>query len=36
MTALGDGTFQLTRPITGSEALAAIRKLEELSGRKPR
>lgn len=36
MTALGDGTFQLARPITGAEALAAIRKLEELSGRKPR
>jgi tetratricopeptide (TPR) repeat protein len=36
MTTLGDGTFQLTHPITGTEALAATRKLEELSGRKPR
>ncbi|MEP6914918.1 MAG: S-layer homology domain-containing protein, partial [Acidobacteriota bacterium] len=36
MTAAPDGTFQLTRPITGAEALAAVRKLEELSGRKPR
>jgi tetratricopeptide (TPR) repeat protein len=36
MSALPDGTFQLTRPITGAEALAAVRKLEELSGRKPR
>jgi tetratricopeptide (TPR) repeat protein len=36
MTPLEDGSFQLSRPITGSEALAAIRKLEELSGRQPR
>jgi len=36
MAALGDGTFQLTRPITGAEALRAVKKLEELSGRKPR
>ncbi|MEN3336451.1 MAG: hypothetical protein V7647_127 [Acidobacteriota bacterium] len=28
--------FQLSRPVTGAEALAAVRKLEELSGRKPR
>lgn len=28
--------FQLARPVTGAEALAAVRKLEELSGRKPR
>ncbi|MDQ3212190.1 MAG: tetratricopeptide repeat protein [Acidobacteriota bacterium] len=31
-----DATFQLSRPVTGAEALAAIRKLEELSGRRPR
>jgi hypothetical protein len=31
-----DGTFQLSRPVTGAEAVAAVRKLEELSGRKPR
>jgi hypothetical protein len=36
MTATADGTFQLSRPVTGTEALAAIAKLEELSGRKPR
>jgi tetratricopeptide (TPR) repeat protein len=36
MTAHSDGTFQLARPITGSEALAAVKKLEQLSGRKPR
>lgn len=36
MTPDGDGSFQLSRPITGVEALAAVRKLEELSGRKPR
>ena len=36
MTATGDGTFQLSRPVTGTEALAAVAKLEELSGRKPR
>ena len=29
-------TFQLTRPVTGAEALAAVKKLEELSGRQPR
>lgn len=34
-TAEGD-EFQLSRPVTGAEALAAVRKLEELSGRKPR
>ena len=28
--------FQLTRPVTGAEALAAVKKLEELSGRQPR
>jgi tetratricopeptide (TPR) repeat protein len=31
-----EDSFQLSRPVTGAEALAAIRKLEELSGRKPR
>ena len=36
MPALSDGSFQLSRPITGAEALAAVKKLEELSGRKPR
>jgi hypothetical protein len=36
MAAAEDGTFQLSRPVTGAEALAAIRKLEELSGRRPR
>jgi tetratricopeptide (TPR) repeat protein len=36
MPALSDGSFQLARPITGAEALAAVEKLEELSGRKPR
>jgi tetratricopeptide (TPR) repeat protein len=36
MTATADGTFQLSRPVSGAEALAAIAKLEELSGRKPR
>ena len=36
MTATADGTFQLSRPVSGAEALAAIGKLEELSGRKQR
>ena len=36
MATLNDGTFQLTRPVTGQEALRAVKKLEELSGRKPR
>jgi tetratricopeptide (TPR) repeat protein len=36
MTTTSDGAFDLSRPVTGAEALAAIRKLEELSGRKPR
>jgi hypothetical protein len=36
MTASPDGTFQLSRPVTGAEAVAAVKKLEELSGRKPR
>ena len=36
MAPTGDGTFQLSRPATGAEAVAAVGKLEELSGRKPR
>jgi tetratricopeptide (TPR) repeat protein len=36
MSVTGDGTFQLSRPITGAEALSAIAKIEELAGRKPR
>jgi tetratricopeptide (TPR) repeat protein len=31
MTTLEGGAFQLTRPVTGSEALAAVEKLEELA-----
>lgn len=31
MTTLENGTFQLSRPVTGPEAIAAVRKLEELS-----
>jgi tetratricopeptide (TPR) repeat protein len=33
MSTLEDGSFQLTRPVTGAEAVAAVRKLEELAGR---
>ena len=36
MTATGDGTFQLSRPVTGQEAVAAVGKLVELSGRQAR
>ncbi len=36
MRPTAEGAFQLTRPVTGAEALDAIRKLEELSGRTPR
>jgi tetratricopeptide (TPR) repeat protein len=36
MTATPDGTFQLARPITGAEAVAAVGKLAALAGRKPR
>ena len=36
MQAADDGSFQLQRPATGAEALAAVRKLEELSGRTSR
>jgi tetratricopeptide (TPR) repeat protein len=31
-----DGTFQLTRPVTGAEAVAAVSKLQELAGRRTR
>lgn len=36
MTSTADGTFQLARPITGAEAVAAVGKLAALAGRKPR
>jgi tetratricopeptide (TPR) repeat protein len=36
MSATSDGTFQLSRPVTGQEAVAAVNKLLELSGRQPR
>jgi hypothetical protein len=36
MTVGADGTFGLARPVTGSEALAAVGKLEELAGRQRR
>ena len=36
MAPLEDGTFQLTRPITGAEALAAVGKLEALSDERSR
>lgn len=36
MTSTADGTFQLSRPITGAEAVAAVGKLAALSGRRPR
>ncbi len=35
MSTLEQGTFQLSRPVTGPEALAAVKKLEELSERRP-
>jgi tetratricopeptide (TPR) repeat protein len=31
MTAAEDGSFQLTRPVTGAEAVAAVKKLEDLA-----
>lgn len=34
MTTLEQGTFQLTRPVTGADAVAAVKKLEELSERR--
>jgi len=36
MSVTSDGAFQLSRPITGAEAIAAVNRLEELAGRKPR
>jgi len=36
MSVTSDGTFQLSRPITGAEAIAAMNRLEELAGHKPR
>jgi hypothetical protein len=36
MTTLEDGSFQLSRPVTGAEAMAAVKKLEELSNRNAR
>ena len=33
MTTLEDGSFQLTRPVTGAEAVAAVKALEELANR---
>lgn len=36
MTTLEDGSVQLSRPVTGAEAVATVKKLEELSDRKTR
>jgi len=36
MTPTSDGSFQLSRPVTGQEAVAAVNKLVELSGRTSR
>ena len=36
MTPTADGSFQLSRPATGQEAVAAVNKLSELSGRPSR
>ena len=33
MKTLEDGTFELARPVTGAEAVAAVRTLEELAER---
>ena len=33
MTTAEDGSFALTRPVTGAEAVAAVRAIEELSER---
>lgn len=33
MTTLEDGSFQLAQPVTGAEAVAAVRRLEELAER---
>jgi hypothetical protein len=34
MSTLEDGSFQLTQPVTGAEAVAAVSKLQELGGRR--
>jgi tetratricopeptide (TPR) repeat protein len=36
MTTLEDGSFGLTRPVTGAEAVAAVTKLQELAGQPAR
>lgn len=36
MATAADGTFQLTRPVTGAEAVAAVDKLQELGDRSSR
>ena len=36
MAPTADGSFQLSRPVTGQEAVAAVNKLAELSGRPSR
>ena len=36
MQTMPDGGFQLTRPITGAEAVAAVKRLEELAGTQTR
>jgi tetratricopeptide (TPR) repeat protein len=36
MTTAADGSFQLTRPVTGTEAVAAVDKLAQLGGRPAR
>ena len=36
MTTAADGTFQLTRPITGAEAVAAVDALQDLAQRSSR
>jgi tetratricopeptide (TPR) repeat protein len=36
MTTANDGGFELSRPVTGAEAVAAVKKLDELSGRRSR
>ncbi len=35
MATLEEGTFQLSRPLTGREAVAAVKKLHDLSERRP-
>jgi hypothetical protein len=36
MQTMPDGAFQLTRPVTGAEAVAAVKRLEELAGTRTR